>query len=234
MEQLKEHSQKIIEKRTEEINNIMTNELHILYLIREKENLKKKFKKIMQDNEIFESEWQAAKAKNSTLEKLLEDKEATINNLKENLESLKNDHINREKIENLEVKLKEEVRTSQLRQATIEMNETKIQWLESNLVKSQLECADFSRLLEKEIKSHDQSKHNLLREKLDLKNKLDRSELKTKELENKLENANLDKAILNGEYQKSTFELQNLVNANENLKKDFSMKNQELESRNLK
>ena len=100
------------------------------------------------------------------------------------------------------------------------MNETKIQWLESNLAKSQMECADFSRLLEKEIKSHDQTKHNLLREKLDLKNKLDRFEVKNKELENKLENANLDKAILNGEYQKSTFELQNLFKANENLKKD--------------
>jgi chromosome segregation ATPase len=242
LSKLKENSQKIIEDRTNEINSLMTNELQLLFLTRENERLTSKNMLLVNENEIFESQWDAEKNKNAACDKLLEEKQCIINDLEKKMESLIKEHeisekSNANKILNLESRLKEEIQNNKLKESIIESHESKIASLESSIQSCHSEMSKFKIMLEKEIKDNEYLKMNKqksIKDTIDLKSTITRLESKNKELEHQLDSVNINNSILQNEYQKASLELNKLIEEHEVLKKDFEIKKYELEASNLK
>ncbi len=220
----------------------MTTELQLLFLTRENERLTGKNRFLMNENELFESQWNAEKTKNTAFDKQLEEKQCIINDLEKKMETLIKEHeisekSNVDKIQNLESRLKEEIQSNNQKKSLIESHESKVVSLESSIQNCHSEMSKFKSMLEKEIKDNEYLKMNKqksIKDTIDLKSTVMRLECKIKEQEQQLENVNINNSILKNEYQKASSELINLIEAHEVLKKDFDLKKHELEASSLK
>ena len=109
-----------MEARTKEINNLMEKEIEMLLLVQRNESLCEMNKKINNEKELFEADWQNDKVKIFDLEKILTENITRISTLERTVEDLKVDkEKDVEKVKQLEINLNDEEKKSKIKQDTL-------------------------------------------------------------------------------------------------------------------